>query len=319
MSVKKLERKQKPAEPVTDEALRESEELAAETAEETTEAITETEAAKIASEEPAAESEEAQEAEEPEEPEEPKKDNKKKPLYQVAYRRDDAVLEAFITFNYRVVHPKVFLRSILYAIVFISFGIVSGASVFGVICFLLAAFCLGVVAFRKKISLSMTKKDDLDYQNGTLFTFNFTETAARMLRNNKPEVYAKSYKKSVTAFFEDQSFYYIALSSNDLFILPKDKFTIGDPEEFREFIIKRTEQDVRWIPFGMKGVLNSLKNFSEQPMIDTEGWKEMVGNRIARSRAEKAETRKKQAEENAKNASVKPKSLKDNPKKDKGK
>lgn len=319
MSVKKLEKKPKPAAAEAPEEIEvtagtedaevisEAPAVMEETAEltesaetpESAEAAESTETAEIKEEETTAEEEEKQ----------PKKGGNK-PLYQVAYKRDDSVLLAFITFNYRVVHPKVFLRSILYAIVFITFGVVASSAVFSAICFLLAAFCLGLVMFRKNISLNMTKKDDQDYINGTVYTYNFTANGARMLRDNKPEVYAKSYKSSVKAFFGDQSFYYLLVSPDDLFVLPKDRFTIGDPEEFKDFIIEKTGLEMRWIPYGIKGVLNSLKNFSQQPVIDTEGWKELVSNRRDKRRAEKSA-----AEEEKKSASVKPKSLKDKNKK----
>ena len=310
MSVKKLERKPKPAaveEPKGAEAIEAADaEAVAENAE-AEDIIEETAAVN----EEAAETAEAEPADEPEEEEKSGKSGRK-PLYQVSYKRDDEVLEAFITFDYRVVHPKVLLRSILYGIVFVTFGVVASSTVFSIICFLLALLCFGLIIFRKRISLNMTKKDDQDYQNGVVYTYNFTENGARMLRNNKPEVYAKSYKNSVTAFFGDQTFYYIALTSNDLFVLPKNKFTIGDPDEFEKFIIKKTGREMRWIPYGIKGVLNSLKNFSQQPMIDTQGWKDIINHqREKRSAAKNAE----QSAENKKNASVKPKSLKDKNKK----
>jgi hypothetical protein len=315
MSVKKLERKPKPAvveEPKDTEAIEAPD---AEAVTETAEAEDIAEKAAAANEEAAetAETSDAESADEPEEEEELKSGKTgRKPLYQVSYKRDDEVIEAFITFDYRVVHPKVLLRSILYGIVFVTFGVVASSTVFSIICFLLAMLCFGLVIFRKRISLNMTKKDDQDYQNGVVYTYNFTENGARMLRNNKPEVYAKSYKNSVTAFFGDQTFYYIALTSNDLFVLPKNKFTIGDPEEFEKFIIKKTGREMRWIPYGIKGVLNSLKNFSQQPVIDTQGWRDIINHqREKRSVAKNAE----QSAENKKNASVKPKSLKDKNKK----
>lgn len=312
MSVKKLEKKAKPEvkeEVKETEVLQEEIEETAETAadevvEETAEAV---------------EAAEVKEETAPEEPNEKEKTQAKKgPLYQVAYKRDDSVLEAFITFNYRVVHPKVLLRSILYAIVFITFGVVASSAVFSAICFLLAFFCIGLVLFRKNISLSMTKKDDEDYQNGTVFTYNFTENGARMLRNNKPEVYAKSYKGSVKAFFGDQEFYYLALSSDDLFVLPKARFTIGDPEEFEKFIIEKTGLEMRWIPRGMKGVLNSLKHFSEQPMIDTQGWKDIINHQREKRAANRSEASRREADRQSQAENkVKPKALKDKSKKDK--
>lgn len=311
MSVKKLKKSEKPAEVKEEKPVNEefAEETAAEAITEEAEAVTE-ETAETA-ETVSAGPDEASQDKEDEETEKSK--GGKKTLYEVEYKRDDSVLEAFITFDYRVVHPKVMLRSILYAIVFITFGIVSGLTVFGVICFLLAAFCIWLVLFRKNISLSMTRKDDEDYKNGTVFTYRFTDTGARMLRNGKPEVYAKGYKKSMTAFFADQEFYYIATTSDDLFILPKNRFTIGDPDEFESFILQKTGLEKRWIPRGLKGILNSLKTFSQQPMIDTQGWKDIVNHqrgKIAERRNEAS--RKEQSEASSK---VKPKSLKDKSKK----
>ena len=41
-------------------------------------------------------------------------------------------------------------------------------------------------------------------------------------------------------FYYDKDFFYLGMKSRDFFILPKSRFTIGDPAEFEEFIYKKS-------------------------------------------------------------------------------
>ncbi|MBQ6388767.1 MAG: hypothetical protein IJH90_03940 [Mogibacterium sp.] len=231
------------------------------------------------------------------------KEDKNQLMYQVVTKRDESVLKAFITFNYRVVHPKVFLRSILYAVVFFTFGFVSGETVFGLICYTIGTLCLCLALFRKYISLMLTKQDDTDYKNGTIFTYNFTNSGAQLLREDEPIVTMKNYRKSVTSFFSDQNFFYLGINKDDLFILPKDRFVVGDPSDFEGFIQSKTGKTSRWIPYGIKGIMYSLSNFSRQPMIDTEGWKD-----LAKSGKEKIKARSQEKGNAAASSKETPKS-----------
>ena len=169
-------------------------------------------------------------------------------LYQVKTKRDSGVIKAYITFTYRVLHPRVSSRLVIYGILVALPGIFFFKDLYWR-CFFtgigVAMILLGF--FRQYISLAMTKKNDPDYINGTEFTYNFMENSAEFLRNG--ERFSKLAKyKDITNFYYDNDYYYLALISRDFFILPKAAFTIGDADEFEEFIYKKSKHTCRWIP-----------------------------------------------------------------------
>ena len=47
------------------------------------------------------------------------------------------------------------------------------------------------------------------------------------------------------------------MNEDDLFILPKDAFTIGDAEEFKEFICEKANVTCRFIPVKLGNKLSS--------------------------------------------------------------
>ena len=228
----------------------------------------------------------------------------RKVVYQVRTKRDEALLEAFITFDYRVVHPKVGLRFVLYAAVFYTIAFAAGPTGFGAISFGIGTLLIVFLLFRKHISLMMTKQDDKDYQNGITYEYDFYENGAVMLRAGEPAIHVKSYKKGVRAFFSDQNFYYLAVHDDDLFILPKSRFTIGEAADFEAFIQGRTGISSRWIPSGVQGILYRVKNFLTKPIVDPSKMPDF--SKMGKNKA----AEKEEQAANAGETRIKPKALK---------
>ena len=246
---KNKSRKNKPqsqAKPKESEAVKEKEkeeEAAAKAPAEET--VKEAEAAKQAAEDVESAAPEAAD----EEAAEKKPAGKKRgPLYQVKTKRDSGVILAYITFTYRVLHPKVSSRLIIYGLLLVLPGLFFFKDHYWKAYFIgIGAVLILLGFFRQYISLAMTKKNDPDYKSGAEFTYNFYDVSADFLKDGKSFLKLDKYK-DITNFYYDDDYYYLAVRSRDFFVIPKKAFTIGDPAEFEEFIYKKSKHTCRWIP-----------------------------------------------------------------------
>ena len=180
-------------------------------------------------------------------------DKKKEVLYQIRTKRDSGVLKAYITFTYRVFHPKVTARMVLYGLLIIAPGFVVKTQALKIILWVLGGLVVLLGLFRQYISLALTKRSDEDYRNGTEFVYEFTQNDASFFRDGELSAYSNRYK-DIDAVFYDEDYYYLSLTSREFFVIPMDRFTIGDPSTFGDFMYKRCKKVCRWIPakFGNK-------------------------------------------------------------------
>lgn len=183
-----------------------------------------------------------------------KKDDsqEKKIVYQIKTKRTSDVLKAYITFTYRIMHPSVSYRLMIYGLILLLPGIFYFKDLYWKIFFMVIGIALILLGFfRQYISLAMTKKNDPDYQSGAEFTYNFTANDADFLRNGEYVTGLSKYK-DITRFYYDDKFYYLGVRERELYILPKAAFTIGDEKEFEEFIYKKCKVTCKWLPDNFK-------------------------------------------------------------------
>ena len=168
-------------------------------------------------------------------------------LYQVRTKRDSRVLLAYITFTSRVFHPKVTARMALYGLLILAPGFVVKAQALKIVLWVIGGLVVLLGLFRQYISLALTKRSDEDYRNGTEFVYEFTQNDASFFRDGELTVYSSKYK-DIDAVFYDEDYYYLSLTSREFFVIPMDRFTIGDPSTFGDFMYKRCKKVCRWIP-----------------------------------------------------------------------
>ncbi|MEE1170253.1 MAG: YcxB family protein [Anaerovoracaceae bacterium] len=184
-------------------------------------------------------------------------DKKKEVLYQIKTKRDSGVLKAYITFTYRVFHSKVTARMVLYGLLIIAPGFVVKTQALKIILWVLGGLVVLLGLFRQYISLALTKRSDADYRNGTEFVYEFTQNDASFFRDGELSAYSNRYK-DIDAVFYDEDYYYLSLTSREFFVIPMDRFTIGDPSTFGDFMYKRCKKVCRWIPAKLG---NKLKKY----------------------------------------------------------
>ena len=184
-------------------------------------------------------------------------DKPKDVLYQIKTKRDSGVLKAYITFTYRVFHPKVTARMVLYGLLIIAPGFVVKTQALKIILWVLRVLVVLLGLFRQYISLALTKRSDADYRNGSEFVYEFTQNDASFFRDGELSVYSSRYK-DIDAVFYDEDYYYLSLTSREFFVIPMDRFTIGDPSTFGDFMYKKCKKVCRWIPAKLG---NKLKKY----------------------------------------------------------
>ena len=184
-------------------------------------------------------------------------DKQKDVLYQIRTKRDSGVLKAYITFTYRVFHPKVTARMVLYGLLILAPGFVVKTQALKIILWVLGGLIVLLGLFRQYISLALTKRSDADYRNGTEFVYEFTQNDASFFRDGELSAYSNRYK-DIDAVFYDEDYYYLSLTSREFFVIPMDRFTIGDPSTFGDFMYKKCKKVCRWIPAKLG---NKLKKY----------------------------------------------------------
>lgn len=171
--------------------------------------------------------------------------------YQVKTRRDSDMLKAYITFTYRVFHPGVTGRLLFIGILIALPAIIAKQTWLRSTLLIVGGLLILLGLFRQYISLAMTKSRDADYKSGIEFTYEFTDNDASFYRGDELVSYISKYKEIIN-FYHDEGYYYLGIKNRDFFILPKNRFTVGEAAEFEGFIYKKCRKTCRWIPNNFK-------------------------------------------------------------------
>lgn len=170
----------------------------------------------------------------------------KEVLYQVRTKRDSDLIKAYITFTYRAFHPGVTGRLIFFGILIAAPAIIVPQMWLKVLCLTVGCLLILLGLFRQYISLAITKSKDEAYKNGTEFTYDFTMSDIVSYADGK--INSVSKYKDIINFFYDDKYFYMGVKSREFFILPKNRFTIGESGEFEDFIYKRSKTTCKWLP-----------------------------------------------------------------------
>ncbi|MBR4089607.1 MAG: YcxB family protein [Mogibacterium sp.] len=183
----------------------------------------------------------------------------KEVLYQVKTKRDSGVLKAYITFTYRMLHPGVSARLMLYGLVIALPGIFFFKDLYWRIFFTgIGVLMILLGLFRQYISLWMTKRNDPDYKSGAEFTYNFTVNDADFLKDGVRFSGLGKYK-DITGFYHDDSYLYMGMKNKEIIVIPKSAFTIGDSDSFEEFIYKKRKKTCHWLPNNYRDAMKQRR------------------------------------------------------------
>ena len=175
------------------------------------------------------------------------------PVYEVKTTHTQKVLEDFIKFTYRIKYPRVTTHLLILSACFAAFAYFTRGGVGMYIFIVLAVLLAGFTLNRHRISFRKLAKVDKNYQNQSEIHLVFGESEFHIenidLDQNERITYAE-----ISFVYVDDNNYYISINNEDLQLLPKSDFVLGDPTQFYDFLSDKTGQPIRplYIPWKVR-------------------------------------------------------------------
>lgn len=211
------------------------------------------------------------------------------PVYEVHTKHTRQVLEDFIDFTYKVKYPRVTMNLIIMAgcLGVFAFILRGGTAmyVFGA----LALAVLGFALLRKRIGVSKLAKADQNYQRQSVIQLKFGESEFRIQNEDEGQDQKVRYTE-VSYIYGDNHYYYISIDNEDLQVIPKGDFILGDHTSFYDFISDKTGCPVLPTSVPWKVRIQMMKDYRDV----------MAEERDKKQAAQKNEKLKKKQNKNQK-------------------
>ena len=180
----------------------------------------------------------------------------RKGKYIVPVTRDEKLLKTFVKFSNQTRHPRTTVYMVTVGTMLIALPIANeGIALAGeIICYVMGALMVLMGVFRHHIGVYMLKSNPQTKLDEEL-TYIFGNTDVKTERNGELEKLG-SYA-SIYRLWEDEKFFYIGINEDDLVVLPKTNFEVGDVSTFREYILEKSGATFTWQP---KRIDNVIKN-----------------------------------------------------------
>lgn len=166
------------------------------------------------------------------------------PVYEVKTIHTRKVLEDFIKFTYKVKYPRVTIHLLVLAAGFFAIAFMAGGGIGTYICILLGAPLAVIALFRKRIGLSKLMKVDENYQKQSEIKFVFGESEVHVENEDVGQKERIKYAE-ITYMYADDTYYYLGINGQEIQLIPKANFSIGNPTEFYDFIANKTGKPIR--------------------------------------------------------------------------
>jgi len=170
--------------------------------------------------------------------------------------RDDKLLKTFVKFSNRVRHPRVtgymlIVGGSLTALPFVNKEIALAGVI---ICYIMGPLMMAIGLFRHYIGYRMLKANPAT-KLGEEFTYIFSSSGVKVDVGGEIE-HLGNYS-NIYRLWEDEKRFYIGTESEDLIILPKETFELGDVSEFKEFIIEKSKAIYTWAPLRADNIVKN--------------------------------------------------------------
>lgn len=199
----------------------------------------------------------------------------KKGKYVASVKRDEKLLKTFVKFSNQVRHPRTTVYMITVGAMLIALPIANkGIALPGVIiCYVMGTLMVLIGLFRHYIGVQMLKNNpETKLDEEITYIFGNTD-----VKTDKAGVLEKlgSYSK-IYRLWEDEKVFYIGMNEDDLIVLPKQDFTVGDVSAFRDFILEKSGAIYTWQP---KRIDNVIKHNIAQFKWKLQKQKEDMGSK----------------------------------------
>ena len=167
---------------------------------------------------------------------------------------------------------------------------------FSKVLFIIGVLSLLMAFGRHYIGAFRTVQNDEAYKEGWELTYQFTQKGMYAYRNGEMEKNIGTYNH-VTALYSSEHYFYIEIDDAEMYVLPVKDFVEGDPNEFEEFITKRSNVACKWYPttirnkFAKWKIDDKAKMQQQQKMLDEYN----------ENQAKKKEDRRKRREQRKQN------------------
>lgn len=174
--------------------------------------------------------------------------------YIVPVMRDEKLLKTFVKFSNQTRHPRTTVYLVTVGAMLIALPIANKEIALPgvIICYVMGALMVLMGVFRHRIGVYMLKSNPQTKLDEEL-TYVFGNTDVKTEKNGELEKLG-SYA-SIYRLWEDEKFFYIGINEDDLVVLPKANFEVGDVSTFREFILKKSGATFTWQPKRVDNVI----------------------------------------------------------------
>ena len=177
--------------------------------------------------------------------------------YVASVVRDEKLLKLFVKFYNKVRHPRVTLFMTSVGIMLTALPVANKEIALPgvIVCYIMGPIMVLLGLFRHVIGVGMLKSNPKT-QLGEELTYIFGNTDIKISKNGKLEKFS-SYA-NVYRLWESEKIFYIGANEDDLVVLPKKNFDIGDVTTFRDFLLEKSGCIYTWQPTRID---NAIKNY----------------------------------------------------------
>lgn len=122
---------------------------------------------------------------------------------------------------------------------------------------LLGSLVLLFALFRYQFTLSKFQKSDQAFLEKWKLTYIFTDNVLLIYRNGEIFEKVKNYH-NISSLYIDEKNFYLGINNEDLYLLPKQDFTLGTHENFVDFITSKGNVDATYLPAKLHNQLKLL-------------------------------------------------------------
>jgi len=178
----------------------------------------------------------------------------RKGKYVVPVKRDEKLLKTFVKFSNQTRHPRTTVYLVTVGAMLIALPIANKEIALAgvIICYVMGVLMVLMGVFRHHIGVYMLKSNPQTKLDEEL-TYIFGNTDVKTERNGELEKLG-SYA-SIYRLWEDEKFFYIGINEDDLVVLPKTNFEVGDVSTFREYILEKSGATFTWQPKRLDNVI----------------------------------------------------------------
>lgn len=178
----------------------------------------------------------------------------RKGKYVVPVKRDEKLLKTFVKFSNQTRHPRTTVYLVTVGAMLIALPIANKEIALAgvIICYVMGALMVLMGVFRHHIGVYMLKSNPQTKLDEEL-TYIFGNTDVKTERNGELEKLG-SYA-SIYRLWENEKFFYIGINEDDLVVLPKTNFEVGDVSTFREYILEKSGATFTWQPKRLDNVI----------------------------------------------------------------